>query len=205
MSFYKEIKSYNNSLWLKVFFHSNKDGLNGFSNEEEAKYCVNNPYKYSILSKINEKFKINNVYEFIIEYPELGVYNIWQQEDNPLEIEESVGYSVNGFVEIETNAYDPNWGGLAKTTISTLNGKNSSLLDGCPNSDEWYFAIGMYQDIYWKVDSTTHYSLPAYNQIETNTVALWLKMPRSILCTVNKHRKQSFAFILFTNIIYVYE
>ena len=67
MSFYKEIKFYDNSFWLKVFFHSNKGGLHGFENEAEAKYCVGDQFKYSILSKINEKFKINNAYEFIIK------------------------------------------------------------------------------------------------------------------------------------------
>ena len=82
-----EYRTYSNSLWLKVFFHD-MSTFEGFLSEDEVKSC-NSAKKYSILSELNSNMKQkNNKFEFLLEYPELGRINIWQQTNNPLNEEE---------------------------------------------------------------------------------------------------------------------
>ena len=200
----REIKKYDNSFWLKVFSHFNADGAFGFEDENEAKYCINDEHKYSILSDINSRYRISGLYEFIIEYPELGTYNRWKQEDNPLDITEDIqSETVSKFDPIETKAQNTEWGGLIRTR-NDLNGFPSapSLLNGSPGSEGWFFAIGQYKGMLWTYEETKVKSIPSNDQ-PVNFVSLWIRLPNHIFCTY----KQSIhinEFLSFLSIMIIF-
>ena len=202
-----EIRKYDSFQWLKIFYHFNPNGENGFVNASEAMYCVDNEHKYSILSTINRRYKINGLYEFIIEYPELGTYNRWQQTDNPLEItEDLITRNVSGFNPIETKAVNDNWGGLSRTKDG-INGYDlaPSLLNGIPGNHEWYFAIGQYKNVNWTyVDSSgssLEYRIPS-NSLPVSIVSLWLKLHNINLCTSTQ--SPFFRYVTFVSIYLIY-
>ena len=180
-----EFRSFKGYTWLKVFYHNMTD-LVGFNNVEDA-FSINEKNKFSILIEINESLKQrNNKYEFIIEYPELKIYNRWQQTNNPInESEEEGKRFVEGFRQIHTSAHHNLWGGLART--KNCNPCNS-LLNGTPSitgNGEWYFAIGQRNGATWG-----NTKLIPSNSSPTNIVYLWVKMPQSrvTICKVSKQR-----------------
>ena len=194
---YKQHKGY---LWRKVFYHNNTNGEHGFANEAEAKYCINDPNKYSILSTIDSRYKFDGVYEFIIEYPELGTYNRWQQKDNPLEIKEDLhSATVLGFKPIETYAGNPKWGGLSKTIYDSRFGWIPCLLNGIPSSTSWFYAIGQYKNIYWTIGTgeKRFYSIPS-NRDPVSEVVLWIRTTR-VNTFNNAYMRKS--FFLYTCIL----
>ena len=192
MNIQEDLKFYNDSYWLKVFYHYNPDGKNGFEDDKEALHCINNKYKYSILSSINYRYRINGLYEFIIEYPELGTHNRWQQKDNPIDITENLNSKyVDGFNPLETFAKSSSWGGLAKTADLDYQ-KPPSLLNGSPSASSWHFAIGQYKNTQWSSGDKTVYSIPS-NSLPVSIVILWLRLPDKKKCKYSF----SFTFIKF--------
>ena len=102
-----------------------------------------------------------------MEYPELGTFNAWRQTNNPLDEADIGQTAVDGFEPIETHAPRYNWGGLLTQNIHTL-------LKGTPNTDNWFFAVGMY-NAKWSISSGTYSSIPSNNE-PTNSLYLWIKM-----------------------------
>ena len=41
--------------------------------------------KFSVLGDLRDDFKVNNMFEFILEYPNLGEELHWKQTKNPIE------------------------------------------------------------------------------------------------------------------------
>ena len=142
-------KHFNNSLWLLLVRQNSEDCI-PFKNKDVAKYSPNDMKRYSILTLLNDKFKINNEYfEFILEYivNDTSKINWWIQNDNPFDIQPNYDIDENdekyeelkvpGFKKIQTY-YDMNhWKGLALTD------ENATVLDGAPFSTTYYFAVGM--------------------------------------------------------------
>ena len=94
---YNEIRTFKGISWLKVFYH-NMENLNGYTNESEAQSCQSDE-KFSILNEINDKFKINNCYEFLLYFTERQQYNQWRQNNNPLDEIEDGQDKAGGFYE----------------------------------------------------------------------------------------------------------
>ena len=180
-----EVKIFDNSKWLKVFYHD-CTGQNFFESEEQALYSTD-PKKYSILANISSKHKINHKYEFIIFWPSLQQYHRWRQVKNPIyDIEQNIGlYQVEGFETIypkEIPEADQRFGGLVKTAIS--DGEyNNSLLNGIPGTNWWYYSIGMYTKSkqYYKDNG-----IPAVIPNLTNIVSLWLLIQKQGTCNIIK-------------------
>ena len=191
-------QNYNGSKWVRVFYHYNANGAHGFTNEDEAKHCVSDSYKFSILDEITSGQQINGKYEFIIEYPELGTYNRWRQTNNPLEEQESSGvYKVEGFEELETLAPYSSWGGLVYTSIYESRSSPPSLLNGNPGRKEWYYAIGQYEGVTWIYYSKTYSSIPSSLGVAVNYVSLWLRLPdKSFTCICKTTNGRFIAIIL---------
>ena len=108
------------------------------NNNAEAKHTGRSSAdkKYSRLDEIETYGKINGAYEFKLEYPALGITNIWKQTSNPvLEIKAHGG--VKGYQAISVAATSNRWGGLEKSGDSTF-------LDGTVNHGNWFYAIGSY-------------------------------------------------------------
>ena len=130
MSVFKEgiytYRFYENCFWLLLFHHNTTEG-GFFSDKESAKFSLDES-KFSILSHLHIIPKINQIDEFLLEYPGLSHrYNWWRQSLNPLsEIEVNGDGSQNssGFEPISLNWTVSNFGGL----MVSISG--CTLLDG---------------------------------------------------------------------------
>ena len=184
--------------WLKVFYH-NYTGIVLFKNEEEA-LLTNSPQKYSILSHIGLTNKINGKYEFILHWADLNHYVWWKQDNNPIYEEENGTSECQGFVPITNTTPLRNWGGLVKTVKPNEIERVSNLLDGNPGSNEWYFAIGMYE---WATNVWHDVGIPAFDSNHhSHLVYLWLRYPSPFLtCAVktSKHYLNNIFFVLIVS------
>ena len=141
-------KFFNDSLWLLLFRQNSEDCI-PFKDKKSAEYSTSDLKRYSILSKLNTKFKINSeYYEFILEYivSDSTQINWWRQNDNPMTIHDTIidenddnynDLKLPGFVEIQTDLNIKYWKGLA------ISGNGNTLLDGTPYSGDYFFAIGI--------------------------------------------------------------
>ena len=69
--------------WLKIFYHNSRNG-EWFADKDI--YGINTQNKFSILGLIRDEFKINDYYEFLLQYPSIHhEYNIWKQKVFPLD------------------------------------------------------------------------------------------------------------------------
>ena len=87
-----------NEFWELIYYHDySTAGV--WKDEEEALYSKKAD-KYSILSLIDSRYKTNDEYEFLLEYPGYSGYNRWCQKLNPLEENEvngKCGQTAEGF------------------------------------------------------------------------------------------------------------
>ena len=106
-----------------------------FKDTNEAVYCKDKG-KFSLLSSINDRLKINNQYfEFMITYPEYDDYIYFTQTTNPLftnKIEDGTVYVKH---KSKLTSQKP-FKGLA------LSNNSVSLLDSNGNDSGWFYAIG---------------------------------------------------------------
>ena len=123
-----------NYSWFLIFHHNVKNG-DLFKDENEALYCRSDN-KFSLLSKINDKFKINDEYfEFMITYPEYDDYIHFTQTKNPI----TINKTEEGTVVVKRQSALPDrksFKGLA------LGGHILALLDSNGKDPGWYYAIG---------------------------------------------------------------
>ena len=185
-----EFRTFHGYQWLKLLYH-NMTNFVGFANEDEAKNC-NTENRYSILGELNESFKTNHKFEFILEYPEFDEYLQWRQTNNPLEEEEN-GTDVQGFHPIHTDPPSSHWGGLALTKGS---GKPYCFLNGTPKvtgAANILIAVGMYTST-WNGNSK---NIPGVSR-PVNIQYLWVKFPLKIQNSCRNLRRPS---ILLTVIL----
>ena len=189
-----EVGEYNDSLWLKVFFHNHSTKVN-FIDEAEARHC-NSEFKYSILDEISPRMKIKNKYEFIMEFPNDNTFIRWHQNRNP--VKELDGKDkADGFEMLDKNINSElqSFRGLTRSTIKYNNVYNC-FLDGNPSSGFWYYAIGMYEN---SSESFKTNGIPTYKAY-TESLRLWIKLSfkdRFNKCTINYNVRIYYCSILF--------
>ena len=189
-----EYISFDNSLWIKIFYH-NYYNLEVFDNEDEVLYSTKE-HKYSIFREIKENHRINGKFEFILYYPELKTqYNHWRQTNSPhveseyLDKPKAVGYEP---IKIDWESQD--WGGLNR---NKLWGQKSSFIDGSVGQAGWFYAIGL-------LNNKTSYAVgkmpgPDY---EVTEVYLWMriedfaKIMKNSNCVRNHSRYSVLIFIM---------
>lgn len=135
--------TFSNKHWIKLLFH-NTTGKVEFENEEEALnyYNPNNKQLYSIIGKVNNGSKINNEFEFIIEYPNERKYYQWKQKNFPLYEPDEIGKtSIEGFTLLypESSPFK----GLAYSLYIPKRGCKPSLFDGDLGSTDFNYCVGM--------------------------------------------------------------
>ena len=128
-----KLKSFKRKTWLLVFRHSTRKTVSFFT-KEEAK-LNNEEDKFSIIAKIDETFKYDSKYEFLLDYPETNEYCIWRQSLSPLK-DTKDGNSAEGFEPIRLIPNSYTFGGLQLSSVSR------SLIDGSTSTICWYYAIG---------------------------------------------------------------
>ena len=136
--------------WLLVF-HQSITGPKYFENSDEAKNC-SLPGKYSILGYIDDRMKINDKFEFLLQYDISATrYNHWRQSNNPIyEYEQENKKEVTNFtpIHLDYNNSDHKFGGLAVTNIKAIVPTGeicyNSFLVGDLGDAGWFYAIGQY-------------------------------------------------------------
>ena len=127
-----------------------------------------NADKYSILSTLNYRYKIQGSYEFLLEYPDIVGYNQWTQTSNPLEEQETNSdgsRNAEGYKAISLTWSGNYFGGLVKST------NQYSLLDGSTYISDWWYAIGSNYDYQGGV--------PGPNNKVITKSQLWIRVKNS--------------------------
>ena len=123
-----------NTFWQLLYYHDYSiEKWWASLNEAKKSYKAN---KYSVLYSINPSYKINNEYEFLLEYPGYTGYNQWCQTSNPLEEQEKD--TANGKNAQGYRAKSVTWsfGGLVRSSYA------KTLLDGSTYHSYTWFSIG---------------------------------------------------------------
>ena len=180
-------KTFQNSFWMKIFDHNSTDNTY-FSNLTHSLYSLDSKL-YSLLNKIDDSYKINNKFEFLLEYPELNGFNWWRQSIFPLFDDETTSFS-KGYEEIMITWRGRWWGGLVKSSANIY-----TLLDGSVNHGNWYYSIGC-------INNAGYNNLipgPAFNNVDNiwiSRVILWIRIP--FLKSKNQYfSKEIFYFLIF--------
>lgn len=155
-----QVKIINNEMFVRVFYHSMGSGI--FYKKDEILF-VNKRNKFSVAGFINEQYKINNQYEFILEYCEINEYLHWKQTSNIFENISNVNPTI-----IHSNY--STFHGLA------LSSSGLTVIDGSPGEGNWFYAIGAKQAAsgiipgpFVVVNGKTEYEI-------TRIVSLWMKI-----------------------------
>ena len=162
--------------WLLIFHHNIDKGH--FSPDKSDCYESNIPGKYSAIGLINELFKINEYYEFLLEYPENGSI-VWKQKISPMNFTETSIENDDIGLDILYNRHNfAYFKGIMKSS-------SSSCFD-CDNyklSNFWY-SIGLI--------NTGHSKIPGpkigSKNIEVNEVSLWIRVPSYLTCNCKQSR-----------------
>jgi len=190
------------SNWILIFHH-NSTGNVYFSNLNECKQSLDFE-KYSIFQTLDDSFKVDGCYEFLLQYPEISGYNRWKQLNNPILESKSGKTQVTGYQGIHIDWSGWYWGGLAVSTSTYC------CIDGSIATGNWWYSIGAYYgNSYVPKFPGPGYSLT--DDIRATEVFLWVKSNKNINeRTIEKSRKISssllpimlFTLICDTNINY---
>ena len=156
---------FHNQLYMLLFFHDTTKVDYWTGNEA---YFLETEAKYSILSLLNDSFKIGDHFQFLLDYPNNPPI-IWRQTKNPIDEKTSddTSQKVSGFQTV--SSCDQHFTGLAQST-------SSCLLDGSSEKtteySSWHYCIGLTSSQYPKPEI-----LPGPYGTFTTQVALWVKFP----------------------------
>ena len=117
--------------WLKIFHHKKSKVSEGFNSFEEASFS-NTSNKFSILSTIDNKYKIRGKYEFLLLYPTLSTtqYNRWRQTNFPLYEKDFDGKTcAEGYRGIHIDWSFNRWCGLVRSISHPSYGCIPSLIN----------------------------------------------------------------------------
>ena len=157
----------NDSLFVRVFYHSTfvDHGKDSWFNNKDIIF-VNKKHKFSIIPSLIDIFKINNKYEFLLEYPEFSKTLHWRQKTNPIENVTDVDYES---ISVEFSSFK----GLARS-----NCYGCSFIDGTPGygCNLWFYSIG-------SISKHSSYNIPGYtngnDEPLTKEVVLWMRIKDS--------------------------
>ena len=183
---------YNEIFLLLYHYNINYEGL--FENDSEA-LKSNKPNKYSIIGKLNDRFKTKGKFEFILWYPKF--VNHWRQSINPVhEKETDSGHSKNaaGYEPLHIGSTANYWGGLVYSCGPHGKGSDGSFLDGSTYHRYWCYSIAPFTSY-----DGVHF--PAADSKDATECALWIRMPLYLSNNVN--RSKSHVFIVLALILLI--
>lgn len=122
--------------WMLVFRHSTLKNVKYFTS---ANALLNNEEDlFSIIGKIDDTFKYNSKFEFLLEYPEKKAFVIWRQSKSPTTQRES-GSFAEGFEPIHLIGDAVTFGGLQISSNTDY-----TKFDGDLRTANCYYEIGSY-------------------------------------------------------------
>lgn len=122
--------------WLLLFYHNSTGGV--YFNSESEVLLTNSNQKYSILNILDEEYRIDYYFEFLLEYPGIQGYNRWKQGVNPLLATDSSTIDLE-YVPVNLSWTTRSFGGIAKS-----NKVQNTYIEGSIRSDIWFYSIGAY-------------------------------------------------------------
>ena len=164
--------------WLKVFHHYSGSG-EYFNSESEVSF-INSTNKFSILGMINNEYKIENKFEFLLEYPQISGYNHWNQSINPLLDLEVPSQQATGYNPISITWSQSSWGGLVKSMPGS-----GTIIDGSAGDGMWYYAIGCTHS------SWSSFNFPGPDGLAVNEVNLRIRITKKTQITIKNQKKIS--------------
>ena len=185
----REYKVFEGVQWLKIFHHKMTATGGGFDSFEEASF-VNKTNKFSILSIIDAKYKINGKYEFLLKYPSKEGYNRWRQSIFPLyEYDSKDKTCAKGYRGIHIDWNQSRWCGLVRSVYRNDEKCIPSLIDGTIGTIDWFYSIG-------RINNCSPFntnSIPGPSEL-VNEVILYIRNPQFNTCYNNAYKRLSFGF-----------
>ena len=186
-----KFKEYNGSNFVLIFRHKYPSG-GTFSVNECMKSLKKN--RFSVIGSIDERFKINNNFHFLLEYPEFDAHLEWEQKL-------AITSDTNNVQAIVYNASFGSFYGLGQSESTSY-----TCFDGSPKSptEYWWYSVGM-------INPYTGYNIPGpvfNNSHYVKEVLLWIKFDKIMnldvfpkiyfLCTnkLTRSRASPFLFII---------
>ena len=180
--------------WKLVFYHNSIKGM-FFSSKTEALNC-NTTEKFSILRELDDRYQIEGLFEFLLEYPKHLGFNRWVQKNSPaIEAEPSTAKNITGYKPISISWPGRHWGGLS------LSSSVYTLIDGSIGSSNYWFSIGSFSNY----ENFNTFPGPAYSMTEYYPVSecyLWVRIPDATH-QLNIIRKKLFFQILISHVLMV--
>ena len=123
-----------------------------FKNDYECLFS-NEENKYSLLGYINDQFRVQGSFVFLLEYPETPCHYFFSQEVNPIF---TTPDNVEGFTPYSSNCSS----NLKFIGLNRNNYQNAAYLDGIVTnpSNSWYWFFGIGQKTTWG----GHDQIPGY-------------------------------------------
>ena len=185
--------------WVRIFHHDSHFGY--FKTPGDALFFPKNKNKFSVIGSLSKDFKINDVYEFVLEYPNENFLLHWNQTMNPIETTTNIGYK-----PIHIDSKLSSFKGLSRSADKT-----KTLLDGSPSEgiNNWWFSIGTISDFYkpnfplYYVSASEKYLSHLVNfwvRVESYDIISTLPSLSSFICSFNKCRRQH-SFMIVTILI----
>ena len=176
-------KSVFGSKWILVYFLNASELM--FFDDDNILFS-NLTSRYSVLGSLDDSYKNNGYFYFLLEYPELGdkKYIYWKQIMNPVhtELNDNIGYVPIKVPEFTRNEKE-DFKGLAKSADSS-----DTFFDGSPGDkySSFYYSIGSKKS--YRTDGKIpgpHYIV---NNVETIVSLVYLWVRAGSICSVNmKH------------------
>ena len=144
-----------------------------------------NASMYGIIDYISPQLKINDGYEFFLDFPEINKHVIWYQKNNPLQEKKTCqNIAVEGYVKKAGNLND--FQGLYYSDA------DHSLLDGSYECSSGWFDIGR-PGSYTENGVT---GIPGPGVVVNKTI-LWIRVNSINKCTNYKQTSIDFRYLLF--------
>lgn len=147
------------SVWMLLLWH-NYTKVGPFSSKNAA---LNNDgeYNYSVISELTDEYKINNKFEFMIQYPEVAKDIIWKQSKNPKDEDvDDTSEKVSGFRSIF---------GVPAGFTGLSSSNYGCLYDGTSAKGSWMFCIGCTSRVY-------NETMPGPHSF-VGEVSFWVRFP----------------------------
>ena len=154
-----KFKEFNNSFFVLIFRQEYPSG-GLFANDEECNKSLKSK-RFSVIGSVDERFKVNEKYHFLLEYPELSAYLEWEQ---------ALPITTNSS-NLEANVYNKTFKRFQGLSISF--DSTRTCFDGSPgkNTNSWWYSVGM-------INPYNGRTIPGpviNNCIYVNEVLLWMK------------------------------
>jgi len=167
-----ETKFFLGATWLKIFYHDSSTAQY-FNNYSEVLKCSSSS-KFSIIGEIDAKYKFNDKYEFLLEYPELNKYNRWRQTRNPKDNPDVYGQKADGYEAVDIYYSGQFWGGLVICSIMRC------AFDGSAGHEHWFYAIGCYGS-WLKPNAFPGPAIDSNIYYEVFIVFLWVRIDNTMI------------------------